>query len=125
VPVGYSNKGGLICNLLRDDLGRVGDPLDVNHEITVCRGIQTGGEYVLNLHLFRNINGTLPIPVNVKISARSPRGDGRELLHTRVTLGRVGREMTVVRFRLGDGGTLVPGSAYSLYKPLRRLRGLG
>jgi hypothetical protein len=120
VPVGYSNKGGYLCNLLRDDLGHYADPLKVNHEITVCRGIQTKGEYAMNLHLYRNGTGTLPIPVVVKISARSPDGDTRELLRTRALLNRVGREITVVRFKLTENGTLVTDSVNSLYRPLRR-----
>ncbi|MFD0386762.1 hypothetical protein ACFQ4K_01335 [Tistrella bauzanensis] len=38
VPVGYSNKGGVIFNLLRDDLGRYGDATDSNHEVSYSRG---------------------------------------------------------------------------------------
>jgi hypothetical protein len=30
VPVGYSNKAGMIFNLLRDDLGHSGDPVSMN-----------------------------------------------------------------------------------------------
>ncbi|NIR29905.1 MAG: hypothetical protein GWN84_11450 [Gammaproteobacteria bacterium] len=120
VPVGYSNKGGLICNLLRDDLGHYSDPLEVNHEITVCRGIQTAGEYAINLHLYRNGTRTLPIPVYLKVSVRSPEGNTREVLRTRATLNRVGREITVVRFKLTENGTLVTDSVHSLYRPLRR-----
>ena len=45
VPVGYSNKSGLIFNLLRDDLGSHADPTDVNFETSFSRGIPPG-EYI-------------------------------------------------------------------------------
>ena len=34
VPVGYSNKGGAIFNLLRDDLGTRADATGINYEIS-------------------------------------------------------------------------------------------
>src|SRR4051794_3763581 len=34
VPVGYSDKSGIIFNLLRDDLGHSGDPNSMNYEVT-------------------------------------------------------------------------------------------
>jgi len=122
MPVGYSNKGGVLCNLLRDDLGHTRDPLQLNHEITVCRGIRTEGEYAMNLHLYRNAGGELPVPVRLKVSVRGPDGNVREVLRTRASLKRVGREITVVRFRLDEAGSLVPDSVHSLYKPLRNFR---
>ena len=33
VPVGYSDKSGMIFNLLRDDLGHPGDPNSMNYEV--------------------------------------------------------------------------------------------
>ena len=70
-PVGYSNKSGEACNLLRDDLGRDVDPSPANHEVTICRGIRTNGEYVVNLHLYRNrLDLPLPLPVEVRVTVR-------------------------------------------------------
>ena len=34
IPVGYSNKGGAIFNLLRDDLGNRVDATGLNHEVS-------------------------------------------------------------------------------------------
>src|SRR3546814_467926 len=52
-PVGYSNQSGPIFNLLRDDLGRVGDSTDLNYEVAYSRGIR-GGAYTVNPHLYRH-----------------------------------------------------------------------
>lgn len=122
MPVGYSNKGGVLCNLLRDDLGTQADSLAINHEITVCRGVYAHDEYAMNLHLYRNQSGQAPIPVNVKVSVRQAEGDTRPLIDTQVALDREGREITVVRFRLDEQGGLVGDSVHSLYKPLRSAR---
>ena len=53
VPVGYSNKGGAVFNLLRDDLGQQLDLSGLNYETAYSRGI-VPGEYTVNLHLYRN-----------------------------------------------------------------------
>ena len=53
VPVGYSNKGGAIFNLLRDDLGQRADATGMNYEVSYARGMPAG-EYTANLHLYRN-----------------------------------------------------------------------
>src|SRR4051794_34646124 len=55
VPVGYSNKGGGLFNLLRDDLGHVMDVSGMNYETSYSRGVLPG-EYVVNLHLYRNVS---------------------------------------------------------------------
>jgi hypothetical protein len=56
VPVGYSNKGGVIFNLLRDDLGKRADATGMNYEVSYSRGI-AAGEYTVNVHLYRNTAG--------------------------------------------------------------------
>ena len=61
-PVGYSNQGGLVFNLLRDDLGRVSDPLELNYETAFSRGVPAG-EYTVNVHLYRNRTPHYPVPV--------------------------------------------------------------
>ena len=52
IPVGYSNKGGLFFNLLRDDLGIYKDNSPVNYEVSYSRGI-SDGVYIANVHLYR------------------------------------------------------------------------
>ena len=122
VPVGYSNKGGAIFNLLRDDLGRKADATDLNYEVSYSRGI-AAGEYTVNVHLYRNRTGVLPIPVTVVTSVKkSPSERARQLLASKVELEREGQELTVYRFRLSPSGDLVPGSVHSLQRDLRAWR---
>jgi hypothetical protein len=118
VPVGYSNKGGLIFNLLRDDLGLFGDVTPLNYEIAYARGVPPG-EYAVNVHLYRS-SPDVPVPVTVTVSAKSDASDvARELLTTKVMLRRDNEELTVFRFKLDPEAHLVPGSVNSLFRPLR------
>lgn len=118
VPVGYSNKGGAIFNLLRDDLGTRADATGLNYEISFASGMPPG-EYTANLHLYRNASGK-PVPVTVVVSTKTDMTQGsKQLLASSVELTREGQELTVFRFRLDAAGALVPGSVTSLQKPLR------
>jgi hypothetical protein len=118
-PVGYSNKGGLIFNLLRDDLGKRADATGMNYEVSYSRGIPAG-EYTVNVHLYRDTAGILPIPVTVVTSVKkSPRESARQLLTSKVELTHEGQELTVYRFKLSKDGDLVPGSVHSLQRNLR------
>lgn len=122
IPVGYSNKGGTVFNLLRDDLGRRADATGLNYEVSYSRGIPAG-EYTVNLHLYRNAANVFPIPVTVVASVkRSPKESARQLLASKVDLVREGEEVTVYRFRLSEDGSLVPGSVHSLQRNLRAWR---
>jgi hypothetical protein len=119
VPVGYSNKGGAVFNLLRDDLGSRVDVTGLNYETSYSRGVHSG-EYTVNLHLYRNSSNVYPIPATVVTSVkRSADQTTRQLLASKVLLAREGEEMTVYRFRLSEAGALVAGSVHSLHKPLR------
>jgi hypothetical protein len=119
VPVGYSNKGGAVFNLLRDDLGSRVDVTGLNYETSYSRGVQSG-EYTVNLHLYRNPSNVYPIPATVVTSVKhSADQTTRQLLASKVLLVREGEEMTVYRFRLSEAGALVAGSVHSLHKPLR------
>ena len=69
IPVGYSNKGGVIFNLLRDDLGKRADATGMNYEVSYSRGIPAG-EYTVNVHLYRNAAKVFPIPVTVVTSVK-------------------------------------------------------
>lgn len=118
VPVGYSNKGGAIFNLLRDDLGRVGDPTNQNYEISFSRGLPPG-EYTANAHLYRNPSGQ-PVEVTMAISVKANvQASARPLLTTKLVLRREGEELTGFRFALDQDGRLQAGSVHNLYKPLR------
>ncbi len=123
VPVGYSNKGGVIFNLLRDDLGRRADATEINYEVSYSRGIPSG-EYTVNVHLYRNLERRLPVPVTVVASVkRSASESAQQILATKILLKREGQEITAFRFRLDDEGRLVPGSVHSLKRALRSRRG--
>jgi hypothetical protein len=118
VPVGYSNKGGAIFNLLRDDLGRVGDPTNQNYEISFSRGLPPG-EYTANAHLYRNPSGQ-PVDVTMAISVKAnTQSSARPLLSTKMTLRREGEELTGFRFTLKEDGKLQADSVHNLFKPLR------
>ena len=119
VPVGYSNKSGKIFNLLRDDLGRAQDVTDYNYEVAYTRGTP-GGEYVVNLHMYRGRSVSYPVGVKIVASVkRDPTGAARQLVATTVQLRKESQELTALRFRLDSDGALVAGSVNSLFKPLR------
>ena len=69
VPVGYSNKGGAVFNLLRDDLGQQLDLSGLNYESSYSRGI-VPGEYTVNVHLYRNRAAVAAVPVTVVVSTK-------------------------------------------------------
>jgi hypothetical protein len=118
-PVGYSNQGGLIFNLLRDDLGHRDDISKVNYEVAYSRG-RPAGEYIVNLHLYRNVSGVSPIPVTVIASLKkNPGSSAVALATTQIKLRGENQEITAFRFRLSERGDLVPGSIHTLPKPLR------
>lgn len=119
IPVGYSNKSGGLFNLLRDDLGKVMDVTDLNHEVSFARGLLPG-EYIVNLHLYRNAERRLPVPVKVVISTKADEGKPlRQVLYRDVALDREGQELTVFRFSLDERGELLRNSVSELHRPLR------
>ncbi len=118
VPVGYSNKGGRIFNLLRDDVGHRGDAAELNYEVAFSRGTPAG-EYTINLHLYGNNAGRLPIPAVVAVSIKhDPNTSMQPIATEEVELARVGQELTVIRFALDGSGKLVPGSIHHLQRGL-------
>jgi hypothetical protein len=124
-PVGYSNKGGILFNLLRDDLGTMPDATPLNYENAYTRGI-VEGEYVVNVHCYRC--PVVPVPVDVEISVNSGE-PGKESLRAiaaaSVTLDRNGVERTALRFKLTSDGLLVAGSMNNVFRPLRAASGVG
>jgi hypothetical protein len=118
-PVGYSNKGGAIFNLLRDDLGRRGDSTELNYEISYSRGVPAG-EYTVNVHLYRNSGGYVSIPVTISVSVKAKSNESaRRVLATELLLENEGEERTAFRFSLDDKGRLMRDSVHDLPKPLR------
>lgn len=124
VPVGYSNKGGQVFNLLRDDLGFPNDATGLNYENSYTRGI-VKGEYTVNLHLYRaSYARDLPIPVRIVVSVKRENATNAvQILASTVNLTKVGQEKTIFRFKMDEEGFLVPNSIHSLYKPLRSAAG--
>ncbi len=119
VPVGYSNKGGEVFNLLRDDLGHSRDAAEVNYEVAFSRG-RPAGEYTINLHLYKNNAKVLPVPAKIVVSMKSDaQAPMRKLAERAIDLTHLGEETTVLRFSLGEEGRLVPGSLHDLPKLLR------
>ncbi len=116
-PVGFWNQGGEIFNLLRDDLGIVGDATDENYEISYSRGIPQG-EYIVNVHMYGPLPPGVTVPVNVVVSVRKKYDDTNQLLKTDIKLTRRNQEETAFRFKLTGDGDLVPGSVSTLRRSL-------
>lgn len=124
VPVGYSNKGGAFFNLLRDDLGYTADLTGLNYEFSYSRGVPEG-EYIVNVHLYRNEAGIYPVPTTVVVSVKKSVGESAiRILSTKLNIAHEGDELTAVRFRLDDKGQLVSGSVHNLPRMLRTARHL-
>lgn len=117
-PVGYSNKGGLLWNLLRDDLGNASDMSDTNMESAYSRGAPAG-EYQINLHCFRC--RTFPQKIQVEVGLNDPKtGAGTVVIATAtVSLMANGQERTAVRFKIDAAGKFVNGSLNAVFRPLR------
>lgn len=118
-PVGYSNKGGTIFNLLRDDLGRAGDVTELNYEVSYARGAPAG-EYVVNVHLYRYVARRFPLPATVAVTVKKDlAAPSVPLVATRLELNKEGEELTAVRFKLDENGNLEDGSLHHVFKPIR------
>ncbi len=119
VPVGYSNKGGAVFNLLRDDLGHTADLTGLNYEFSYSRGVPAG-EYTVNVHLFRNRANVYPVPVTVVVSVKNTVNESaQQILSTELKLAREDEELTAFRFKLDESGRLISGSVHSLPRQLR------
>lgn len=124
VPVGYSNKGGAFFNLLRDDLGYTADLTGLNYEFSYSRGVPEG-EYIVNVHLYRNVTAIYPVPTTVVVSVKKSVGESAiQILSTKLDIAHEGDELTAVRFKLDDKGQLVSGSVHNLPRMLRTVRHL-
>ena len=120
IPVGYSNKGGLFFNLLRDDLGIYKDNSPVNYEVSYSRGI-SDGVYIANVHLYREDKAPFkPIIAELLVSVVDPDSNKRkQILRTSKKLDEVGKEITVFQFELDKKGKLNKNSINNKYVMLR------
>ena len=120
IPVGYSNKGGLFFNLLRDDLGIYKDNSPVNYEVSYSRGI-SNGVYIANVHLYREDKVPFePILAEILISVVDPDTNKRkQILKTNKILKIVGEETTIFQFELDKKGKLNKNSINNNYVMLR------
>lgn len=122
VPVGYSNKGGALWNLLRDDLGRYPDATGINYEDAFTRGV-VPGDYTVNAHCYHCPEVPVEVQAEVSINTADPgKGSLKVLVTTSVKLVKQGQERTVIRFTLLEDGTIRPGSMNSVFKPLREAK---
>src|SRR5712691_8546494 len=117
-PVGYSNKSGTIFNLVRDDLGKGGDPNSMNYEVAYGRG-HWPGEYVVNAMLYRSRDRKYPIGALIKLALQNQQGQVRQALQSNVELTFEGQETTVFRFRLDERGEFIADSMNRIHKNLR------
>jgi len=116
--VGWSQRGGTIFDLLRDDLGFINDLTSTNHEMAYSRGVPEG-EYIVNVHMFRNDAQIWPVPVYVVVSIKTDISKPpKKILFGKVELVRIDQETTVFRFDLNEEGGLLPHTVNDLFKSL-------
>ena len=120
IPVGYSSKGGIFFNLLRDDLGIYKDNSPVNYEVSYSRGI-SDGVYIANVHLYREYKAPFkPIIAELLVSVVDPDSNKRkQILRTSKKLEEIGKEITVFQFELDKKGKLNKNSINNKYVMLR------
>jgi hypothetical protein len=118
VPVGYSNKGGVVFNLLRDDLGLHSDFSGLNTEVSYSRGVPDG-RYIVNLHMYRNVDDHFPLEVLVVVSIKKDPDSAAVPIQTaKVYLRKEGQELTVFQFRL-ENKALVKGTVHDTPAKIR------
>ena len=101
-PIGYSNKSGIIWNLLRDDLGGAGDLTEMNYENAYSRGLESGW-YRFNVHWYNSHSKVTEITIKMVISIKkTPKDSVRQLATRSVTLTKQLREKTVFYFYLDE-----------------------
>ncbi len=125
VPVGYSNKGGVLWNLLRDDLGDRPDFTPINYEDAFTRGTPPG-EYTINVSCWRCAIASLPMTVDVAVSIRDRKATGEpleNLARTKVLIKRNGEEKTAFSFTIKEDGKADPNSINTRFIPLRSAGG--
>jgi hypothetical protein len=117
-PVGYSNKGGVLFNLLRDDLGDRPDATPLNYENAYSRGV-VAGEYIVNVHCYRCPIVPQTVHVEVSINDGQSRKGTKPVATTSLDLTSNGQEKTALRFKLDAGGKIETNSLNAVFRPLR------
>lgn len=118
-PVGYSNKAGIIWNLLRDDRGVLPDATPINYEDGFTRGI-VPGEYIINIQCFRCANAQFPMTVDMAVSKRNRYSNDsiENIVVTKIVLKADGQEKTGVRFVIDEKGDVQMNSINNVYQKL-------
>lgn len=118
--VGYSNRGAVYFNLLRDDLGTYRDATPVNYEVAFSRGVSPG-EHIVNVHLYRFDAAQFgPVGAKAVVTTVDPETRARrQIVERALTLAEEGEETTAFRFSLAADGRLVPGSVNARPAALR------
>ena len=117
-PVGYSNKGGVLFNLLRDDLGDRPDATPLNYENAYSRGV-VAGEYIVNVHCYRCPIVPQTVHVEVSINDGQSRKGTKPVATTSLDLTSNGLEKTALRFKLDASGKIETNSLNAVFRPLR------
>ena len=114
--IGYSNRAGRVFNLLRDDLGSIGDSTKYNYELAFGRGMPDGN-YTVNIHLFRNGSHLTEIPVDALVYISQGSAPPVRIAQKHVVLKTVGEEVTIANFEIKS--EQFTGNANDTYTPLR------
>lgn len=117
IPVGYSNKGGPLFNLIRDDLGSTADISGLNQETTISTGF-VEGKYTVNVHLYR-LSGSPPSGHVVVSLKKDAKANARQILHGKFTLDKTDQQITLFNFRFDKDKNLVAGSVNNIPVKLR------
>lgn len=113
--VGYSRLRGADASLLRDELGNSGFP--TREEVIIDNAV-VDGEYIVNLHLYRDGNGEAPIQVTVIVLFQHGASATRMIWRGDPILRETGQELTAVRFSIKNSD-FVPTSVYYVFQPIR------
>src|SRR5262249_18434164 len=110
--VWYNKRDVGLMTLERDDRGDTNDftvieskkiPLPIREELVSIRGLMAG-EYTVNVHLYHHI-ASMPVPVSVKVEKLNPVVEIVD--YKTLLLNHTDEEKTVVRFTLGEDGSVV------------------
>lgn len=110
MPVGFNHRNDIQFNLLRDDLGIIGDISGRNYENFYARGI-IPGEYIFNVVLFKKVSKK-PIKVKVIVSVVKD-GNYHQVLTKEVFLSTEKEEQNVFIFQLDKNGNVDPDTVYT------------
>ena len=102
------------ASLERDDLGHTNDTIMINGRPTILkRNLETitlrsilPGEYIINIHFYRDLSGKSPIPVTVRVDKLNPIVSTVFNTTTPILLRSVNDEFTIVRFVIEPDGTV-------------------